>query len=71
MASNHDSKEILVHDILISKSGDVIMLRSLPMGFFGILTIIRARVVGNCVIFTERCESGLDLIRFGNRLCYT
>ena len=34
---------------------------------FGILTIIRARVVGNCVIFTEVRESGLDLIRFDNR----
>jgi hypothetical protein len=27
---------------------------------FGILTIIRARVVENCVIFTEVRESGLD-----------
>ena len=34
---------------------------------FGILTIIRARVVGNCAIFTEVRESGLDLIRFDNR----
>ena len=34
---------------------------------FGILTLIKARVVGNCVIFTEVCESGLDLIRFDNR----
>ena len=34
---------------------------------FGILTIIRARVVGNCVIFTEVRKSGLDLIRFDNR----
>ena len=29
---------------------------------FGILSIIRARVVGNCAIFTEVRESGLDLI---------
>ena len=29
---------------------------------FGILTIIRARVVENCAIFTEVRESGLDLI---------
>ena len=34
---------------------------------FGILTIIRTRVVENCAIFTEVRESGLDLIRFGNR----
>jgi hypothetical protein len=37
---------------------------------FGILTIIGARVVEDCAIFTEVRESGLDLIRFGNRLCY-
>jgi hypothetical protein len=37
---------------------------------FGILTIIRARVVEDCAIFTETRESGLDLIEFGNRLCY-
>ena len=29
---------------------------------FSILTIIRARVVGNYAIFTEVRESGLDLI---------
>ena len=29
---------------------------------FGILTIIKARVIGNCAIFTEVRESGLDLI---------
>ena len=29
---------------------------------FGILTIIEARVVGDCAIFTEVRESGLDLI---------
>ena len=34
---------------------------------FGILTIIKARVVGNCAIFAEVSESGLDLIRFDNR----
>ena len=34
---------------------------------FGILTIIKARVVGNCAIFTEVRESGLDLIGFDNR----
>ena len=34
---------------------------------FGILNIIKARVVGNCAIFTKVCESGLDLIRFDNR----
>jgi hypothetical protein len=39
------------------------MLRSLSMDFcFGILTIIGARVVGNCAIFIEVCELGLDLI---------
>jgi hypothetical protein len=37
---------------------------------FGILTIIGARVVEDCAIFTEVRESELDLIRFGNRLCY-
>jgi hypothetical protein len=37
---------------------------------FSILTIIRARVVEDCEIFTEVRESGLDSIRFGNRLCY-
>jgi hypothetical protein len=37
---------------------------------FDILTIIGARVVEDCVIFIEVHESGLDLIRFGNRLCY-
>jgi hypothetical protein len=41
------------------------------MGYcFGILTIIGARMVGNCAIFTEVRESELDLIRFSNRLCY-
>ena len=35
--------------------------------YFGILTITKARVVGNCVIFTEVRKSGLDLIRFDNR----
>ena len=34
---------------------------------FGILTIIKTRVVGNCAIFTEVHESRLDLIRFDNR----
>ena len=34
---------------------------------FGILTIIEARVVGDCAIFTEVRESGLDLIGFDNR----
>ena len=39
----------------------------MPMDYyFGILTIIRARVVGNCVIFIEVRESGLDFIRFDN-----
>ena len=38
------------------------------MGYcFGILIIIKARVVGNCAIFTKVHESGLDLIRFDNR----
>jgi hypothetical protein len=38
------------------------------MGYcFGILTIIGARMVGNCAIFTEVRESELDLIRFDNR----
>jgi hypothetical protein len=37
---------------------------------FCILTIIGARVVEDRVIFTETHESGLDLIGFGNRLCY-
>ena len=33
------------------------------MGYcFGILTIIKARVVGDCAIFTKVRESGLDLI---------
>ena len=35
--------------------------------YFGILSIIKGRVVGNCVIFTEVRESELDLIRFDNR----
>jgi hypothetical protein len=34
---------------------------------FGILTIIRERMVGNCAIFAEVRESGLDWIRFDNR----
>ena len=38
------------------------------MGYYlGILTIIKARVVGDCAIFTEVRESGLDLIDFDNR----
>jgi hypothetical protein len=37
---------------------------------FDILTIIGARVVGNCAIFTEVRKSGLDLIRFDNRSCF-
>jgi hypothetical protein len=37
---------------------------------FGILTIIGARVVEDCAIFTEARELGLDLIVFGNRLYY-
>ena len=37
------------------------------MGYcFGILTIIKARMVGDCAIVTEVCESGLDLIGFDN-----
>ena len=34
---------------------------------FGVLTIIKARVVDNCAIFTEVRELGLGLIRFDNR----
>ena len=34
---------------------------------FGVLTISRARMVGNCAIFAEVRESGLDLIKFDNR----
>jgi hypothetical protein len=37
---------------------------------FDILTIIGARVVEDCTIFIEVCESGLYSIRFGNKLCY-
>ena len=38
------------------------------MGYcFGVLTIIKARVVGDCAIFTEVRESGLDLIGFDNK----
>jgi hypothetical protein len=37
---------------------------------FCILTIIGARVVEDHAIFTKTCESGLNLIGFGNRLCY-
>ena len=34
---------------------------------FGILTIIKARVVGDCAIFTEMRESRLGLIGFDNK----
>jgi len=38
------------------------------MGYcFGILTIIKARVVGDCAIFAEMSESRLDLIGFDNK----
>ena len=38
------------------------------MGYcFGILTIIKARVVGDCAIFTEVRESRLDLSGFDNK----
>jgi hypothetical protein len=37
---------------------------------FYILTIIGTRVIEDCAIFTETCESGLDSIGFGNRLCH-
>jgi hypothetical protein len=39
--------------------------------YFGILTVIGARMVGDYAIFTEVRESKLDLIRFSNQLCYT
>ena len=35
--------------------------------YFGILIIIKARVVGDCAMFTEVRESGLDMIGFDNR----
>jgi len=35
-----------------------------------ILTIIGTGVVEGRVIFIEACESGLDLIGFGNRFCH-
>jgi hypothetical protein len=38
--------------------------------YFGISTVIGARIVGNCAMFTEMHESELDLIKIGNRLCY-
>jgi hypothetical protein len=38
--------------------------------YFDILTIIEARVAGDRATYTEVCESGLDLIRFGNNSCY-
>jgi hypothetical protein len=38
--------------------------------YFCILTIIEARVVEDRAIFAEARESGLDLIGFGNKLCY-
>jgi hypothetical protein len=38
--------------------------------YFGILTIIRAKVVEDCAIFADMCESELDLIRFSNGLCH-
>jgi hypothetical protein len=38
--------------------------------YFGILTIIGARVVEDYAIFADMCESELDLIRFSNKLCY-
>jgi hypothetical protein len=37
---------------------------------FCILTIIGVRIVEDRAIFTETRESGLDLIGFGNILCY-
>jgi hypothetical protein len=37
---------------------------------FDILTIIGARMVEDCVIFTKVRGSGLDSIRYGNILCY-
>ena len=38
------------------------------MGYcFGILTIIKVRVVGDCAIFTEMRESRLDLIGFDSK----
>jgi hypothetical protein len=37
---------------------------------FGISTVIEARTAGNCAIFTEIQELELDLIKFGNGLCY-
>jgi hypothetical protein len=38
--------------------------------YFGISTVIEAKTVGNCAIFTEIHGLELDLIKFGNRLCY-
>jgi hypothetical protein len=70
MASNHDLEEILVQDLSVLKWW-CCYDKILPMGcYFGISTVIGVRIVRNCAIFTEMHELELDLIKFGNRLCY-
>jgi hypothetical protein len=71
MASDHDLEEISVQNLFVLKKWWRYYIKILPMGcYFGVLTIIRARVVGNCAIFAEMHESELDLIRFSNILCH-
>jgi hypothetical protein len=70
MASNHDFEEILTQNLSVLK-WRCCYDKILPMDcYFGISTVIEAKTVGNCVIFTKIHGLELDLIKFSNRSCY-